>query len=110
MIKDNQTTEIKRKITYVENNIEIGYIEYEKLYEIIDIINVYVSELERNKHIATKMFEYLINNNEFKKIMLEVSEYNIPAINLYKKLNFKQIHIREKYYKDANALIMEMIK
>ena len=41
--------------------------------------------------------------------MLEVSDRNNSAINLYKSVGFKQIFLREKYYEDmSNALIFEL--
>ena len=42
--------------------------------------------------------------------MLEVRSKNFVAINLYESYNFKTIYVREKYYKDDDALIMEADK
>lgn len=42
-------------------------------------------------------------------ITLEVNVNNIPAINLYKKYNFKEVGLRKKYYKNTDdALIMTL--
>jgi ribosomal-protein-alanine N-acetyltransferase len=43
-----------------------------------------------------------------KPIMVEVNQNNVQAINLYKKIGFKQIDIRRKYYpNNEDALIMQ---
>ncbi|MCQ2582054.1 MAG: ribosomal protein S18-alanine N-acetyltransferase [Alphaproteobacteria bacterium] len=43
-----------------------------------------------------------------KKIFLEVSSTNTPAINLYKKMGYNNIGIRKKYYEDgSDAIVME---
>ena len=52
-----------------------------------------------------KYFINLIN----KPIILEVSDKNMVAINLYKKLGFKKIGFRENYYADSNAIIMKLV-
>ena len=53
--------------------------------------------------------EYLIINYNEYTILLEVRESNNIAINLYKKFNFREICIRENYYKFPveNAIIMK---
>jgi len=41
-------------------------------------------------------------------VFLEVHERNQVAVNLYKTVGFRQIHIRRAYYKDgANALVLK---
>lgn len=100
--------EYKKRIEYNSSS----YIEFEILYEVINIINVYVDASYRNKGVATSMFKYLIENykNENNKIMLEVSENNIVALKFYEKLGFKNVSVRKKYYKDgSNAIIMELV-
>lgn len=98
----------KYKISYIEDGIEKGYIIIEDTKEIINIIDVLVLEEYRQNKIASKIFEYLLNNYKNVKFMLEVRTKNTPAINLYKKYNFKIIHTRKNYYKDDDAYIMEV--
>ncbi len=46
------------------------------------------------------------------KVFLEVSEQNIPALNLYKQFNFREYARREGYYKSnppENALLMRTL-
>lgn len=47
--------------------------------------------------------------DETEHCFLEVRRSNIPAINLYKKLSFKQIAERKDYYRLANGLIEDAL-
>ena len=104
LINDNKI------IGYYDNDILVGFLIYEQLYEIIDLLYIVVEPIYRRKNIGTKLINYLIQNKEFEKIMLEVRCDNNSAIKLYKKFNFKIINIRKKYYKDMDAYVMELIK
>lgn len=93
---------------YLDKEI-IGYIEYNDIYETIDIVNVFVEEKHRNKKIGTKLLKFLIDNNKDKSnITLEVNINNNAAIHLYEKLGFKKISIRKEYYKGIDAYLMEL--
>ena len=50
------------------------------------------------------------DEEEYSRIMLEVNENNNPAIRLYNKLGFKEISLRERYYGEDTALIMEKVR
>lgn len=97
-------------IGYYENNILVGFLIYEQIYEIIDLLYIVVEPIYRRKNIGSKLLQFLIQNKEFEKIMLEVRCDNNSAIKLYKKFNFKIINIREKYYETQDAYVMELIK
>lgn len=84
---------------------KIGYLEYQINFDTLDITNLYIEKTFRNKGYASKLLKEL-EKEKAKKIMLEVSEKNIDALNLYKKHGFKIINKRKKYYKDSDALIM----
>ena len=104
LIKDNKI------IGYYDNDILVGFLIYEQLYEIIDLLYIVVKPIYRRKNIGTELINYLIQNKKFEKIMLEVRCDNSSAIKLYKKFNFKIINIREKYYDNIDAYVMELIK
>ena len=104
LIKDNKI------IGFYDNDILVGFLIYEQIYEIIDLLYIVVEPIYRRKSIGTKLLNHLIQNKEFKKIMLEVRCDNNSAIKLYKKFNFKIINIREKYYDNIDAYVMELIK
>ena len=48
-----------------------------------------------------------IEENNIKKIFLEVSSKNLSAINFYESFNFKTERIRKKYYKDGTDAILK---
>ncbi|MGE8720718.1 N-acetyltransferase family protein [Leptospira terpstrae] len=52
--------------------------------------HIAVLESERNKGIAKKLIEYMINKEtKFKTVSLDVSAENQPAISIYQKLGFQ---------------------
>lgn len=93
-------------LVYKENNQVIGFLHYLDNIDYIEFLNVAVHEEKRNKKIASLLVDYFLSQNN-KRIILEVRESNLPAIKLYQKFNFVIINIREKYYGNENAIIME---
>ena len=92
---------------YTEDDEVIGFLQYENHFEITDIINIAVAENSQNKGIGETLISYLVNNTEADKIMLEVRENNVSALNLYNKCGFVEINRRKKYYDGEDAIIME---
>lgn len=118
LIKDNFSTiykieeDIKNDYVHIyvyeEDNKVLGFIHIEEHFEITDIINIAVDSSYQGKGIGKKLLQYVIDNTNADKIMLEVKENNIPAIKLYESMGFKEIHMRPNYYEgNINALIME---
>lgn len=97
-------------LVYTENDEILGFIDYSKMYENMEINYIFVKEEYRKKKVASKLLKYIIDNNEFKNITLEVSVNNIAAIKLYEKFNFKTISIRKGYYNGIDAYLMEVRK
>lgn len=95
---------------YMKDEIVLGYLEIRLVDGVVDIMNLFVSEDERRKGIATSLMNEMIEKEKFNRIMLEVNENNNPAIRLYTKLGFKEISFRERYYDEDTALIMEKVK
>ncbi len=86
-----------------EQNEIIGYISYKNLELSNDVYHLFVNENFRKKGIASKFLNKIYN----KDISVEVDEENIKAINLYKKLGFKEIKKISNYYKNGNnALVL----
>jgi len=100
----------KNIIGYYDKDNLVGFIIYEQLYEIIDILYIVVDPIYRRKGIGYSLVKYLVDNMNYERIMLEVRCDNKSAIKLYKKFNFKIINIREKYYDGVDAYVMEMVK
>ena len=96
------------KIYIYKESKNIGFIIYSKYYERIEIDYIFVEQEFRKKGIASKLINYIINENkDIQNITLEVSVHNEPAINLYKKSGFKVVATREKYYNGIDAYLME---
>lgn len=118
LIKDNFSTvykideAVKKDYTHIyvyeEDNNVLGFIHIENHFEITDVINIAVDKNYQGRGIGKILLQYVIDNTEADKIMLEVKENNVPAIKLYESLDFKQIHVRPNYYEgNIDALIME---
>ena len=118
LIKDNFSTvykideAVKKDYTHIyvyeEDNNVLGFIHIENHFEITDVINIAVDKNYQGRGIGKILLQYVIDNTEADKIMLEVKENNVPAIKLYEALDFKQIHVRPNYYEgNIDALIME---
>lgn len=92
---------------YLDDKL-VSFIHVNKLYEVMDIVNVVVNPSYRKKGIATKLIDYAMSQfDDLKSIMLEVNENNSNAISLYNKNNFKVINKRNNYYGSEAALIMK---
>lgn len=93
-----------------KDGIITGFIHYSKIYECVEIQNIIVDKKWRNQGIASNLLKTLIKyNKDTTKMILEVNENNKEALALYKKQGFIEINRRPKYYKDGDAIIMEMI-
>lgn len=95
--------------TLVCNNTLLSYCIVLESVDDLNIVSIATDKKHLNKGYATQLVEYVIKlgDDSNKTISLEVKSKNTNAVNLYKKLNFKQVYIRKKYYKDGDdALIM----
>lgn len=94
-----------------QNNI-VGYAGIWQPIDEAHITNIVTKKDKRRNKIGTRMLEELIKvakEKKLKDITLEVNVNNIPAINLYKKYNFKEVGIRKKYYNNTDdAIIMTL--
>ena len=73
-------------------------------------MNLFVNEENRKQGIATSLMENMFKNENYSRVMLEVNENNIEALRLYNKLCFKEISLRDRYYGEDTAIIMEKVK
>ena len=110
MIKKDIVADLDSVYNYYDGDVVLGYIEVRNIDGIVDIINVYTSPEYRRKGIASSLFKYLFENEDYSRIMLEVNENNLEAIRLYSKLGFNEISVRERYYGSDTAIIMEKVK
>lgn len=88
---------------------ENGFIVWRTVCDEAEIITVGVHPDARGAGIAIAMLGIMENEIKkagAKKIFLEVSAENAPAINLYKKCGFTQNGRRPKYYDGVDAILM----
>ena len=71
-----------------------------------DLLTIGVAKDARKQGLATKLINWAIDMAPLgQKFFLEVECVNTAAINLYKKIGFKQISVRKNYYqKDEGAV------
>ncbi len=94
-------------LIYQDNEI-YGYINYYLIYDRIEIANFDVLKDYQNKGIGTKLLGYLIDKyKDINNITLEVRCDNDIAINLYKKMGFKEVGRRKGYYNGIDGILME---
>jgi ribosomal-protein-alanine N-acetyltransferase len=89
---------------------ENGFIVWRTVLDEAEIITVGVHPDARGAGIAIAMLGIMENEIKkvgAKKIFLEVSAENTPAINLYKKCGFIQNGLRPKYYDGVDAILMQ---
>lgn len=103
-----------QRVVVTENeNIIVGYVLFNQILDEAEIYKIVVSKNFRNKQIAFKIMEFLLNElkkNNVKKIFLEVRKSNIPAINLYKKCGFIEIREIVDYYTNPKEDGIMMLK
>lgn len=110
MIVKEELSDTDSVYNYMDNEIVLGYLEIRLVDGVIDIMNLFVSEDNRKKGIATSLMNEMFNKENYNRIMLEVNENNEEAIKLYTKLGFKEISLRDRYYGEDTAIIMEKVK
>jgi GNAT superfamily N-acetyltransferase len=73
--------------------------------DIIELVKMAVDEKERGKNIGYMLGYAAINKAKIlgaKRIQLETSSTLMPAVNLYKKLGFIEVPLKESEYKRCN--------
>ena len=95
---------------YMAEEKVLGYLEIRLVDGVIDIMNLFVNEEERHKGIATSLMNEMMKKEDYNRIMLEVNEHNAEAIRLYTRLGFTEISLRDRYYGEDTAIIMEKVK
>lgn len=95
---------------YMDGEKVLGYLEIRLVDGVLDIMNLFVNEEDRHKGIATSLMKEMMEKEDYNRIMLEVNENNNNALRLYTKLGFTEISLRERYYGEDSAIIMEKVK
>ena len=71
-IEEDLTKDYVHIYVYEEDNKILGFLHTEYHFEITDIVNIAVDINNQHNGIGYKLIEYLLNNTESEKIMLEV--------------------------------------
>ena len=112
--KIDDISKFSKYLIYSIDDKNIGFVDFSFIYDRIELNYIYVEKSYRNKNIASKLMDKLIEfaiDNKCINITLEVDESNDAAINLYKKYGFTIATIRKKYYgkNDGYLMIREMV-
>ncbi len=97
-----------KMFVYILDDHVLGYLYYSDIYDRIEINNIEVISLYRNKGVGTHLMKKLVSLD--KDITLEVREDNLSAISLYKKFSFYKVATRKGYYGDKDGILMERRK
>ncbi len=86
-----------------------GYIILRDIVDETHILSIAIHPNFRRKGLAQTLIETCEKNFCCGKILLlEVRVSNEPAIELYKKIGFKPLYVRKRYYPDGeDAIVME---
>jgi len=89
----------------------VGYVSLVKFGRRASLISIAVAKDFRRKGIGEKLLKKVLLDLKVDKVTLEVRVSNLAAINLYKKMGFKEVKIIKGYYSDGeDALKMELKK
>ena len=96
----------------IEEEIK-GYLIVSRVLDEVSVDRVAVKDKFKRQKIASnllKTMEDTLSKQGAKIFYLEVRKSNLPAINLYKSLGYKEITIRKNYYENSeDAIIMEKV-
>ena len=101
------------KIWKISTQEIIGFVIFYHIRDEIEIIQIGIMKSCQRKNYGSLIVNKLKKLKDIRKIFLEVSVENTPAINFYLKNGFKKIGIRKAYYKvkeqrkDALRLLFE---
>jgi [ribosomal protein S18]-alanine N-acetyltransferase len=105
---DLENNPFSKYLVYIDHNEVLGFINYTRIYDRIEIININVQDKSKRRGVGSKLLEKVLDN-EVLNFTLEVNINNISAINLYKKYGFKQIAIKKSYYDGTDGILMERV-
>lgn len=94
------------KILVSEDDKINGVLVYDLIYDRIEIEYIVVDKLYRRQGIASKLINFIENNDEVNNITLEVRKSNEGAIKFYEFLGFKKVAVRKNYYKNEDGILM----
>ena len=89
----------------------VGFAGISVILDTAELNNIVIRKDQRGNGYSFVLLKELIKIAKFRgctKLNLEVAINNEVAINLYKKLGFKQVGIRQNYYNGIDALLLTL--
>ena len=91
-----------------------GYIIYSDVQGDAELLRIAVDKRYRRQGIASKLMTGMLEELTeagTDRVSLEVRAHNLPAVGLYKKFGFKDIFVRENYYRNPedDAVIFQKL-
>jgi ribosomal-protein-alanine N-acetyltransferase len=111
ILKSEILSDNSKYIVAILNEEIIGFAGIKIIFDTADIMNIVIKKSFRGKGFGKLLFNNLLalcKDNNLSTINLEVSSSNNTAINLYKSFGFSSIDIRKNYYKNSDAIIMQL--
>ena len=107
--------ELRKKYVYAfacfRNYEIIGVCVFQKIFCNAELTYLSIHPTFKRKGLGKKLLKEILKQCKsfaIEKILLEVSEKNLEALNFYHSFGFETIGIRKNYYKDgSNALLQE---
>ena len=107
--------ELRKNYVYAfacfRNNQIIGICVFQKIFCNAELTYLSIHPTFKRKGLGKKLLKEIFKQCEsfaVEKILLEVSENNLAALNFYHSLGFETVGVRKKYYKDgSNAILQE---
>ena len=91
---------------FVQQKKILAYSVSQNVVDECHLLNLCVRQSDRGNGLGEKMVQYLMNQarqNDMGSIFLEVRVSNSAAINLYDKLGFNEVGLRNDYYPASNG-------
>lgn len=79
----------------------VAYCLISTVFEVTEVLRIGTHPDYQRRGLAAGLLQALIKtmpHKQLERILLEVRQDNIAAINLYKKMGFEVIHVRKGYY------------
>lgn len=103
-------SELEKIIVYDDCGKVVGFAQFIKLYEVVELLYIVVNEDDRKKGIGTELIDYLTKLPNSEKIILEVRESNFSGMEFYKRCGFTILREIRNYHKNGeNAFSMEKV-
>ena len=113
IIKSSLQQETGFNLLVLKDDTPVAYASFNVVFDEVELLKIVVGKAYRRLGIAEKLMKFAISNLKTINVhtmYLEVRKNNNPAIALYEKLGFQQIHERLKYYNDGeDAKIFKLI-